>query len=367
MILSILLVPSLSRVYSKENDKQELQNKTHETKKKASSSFCGLYCLYTVIKLSGKTIDFRELVKPEYLGYRGSSIMGLKQAAEMYGLYAAPISGFSSNALINCTSPVILHVKSEGSNKYDHYELFLGIRNKKALILDPPNNPLKILSFAEIEPFWDGNGLIISSQPIDLDAVFAPDRKRFVLYASLTIIAILILKWAKRFMPPTLFDTRFKKIGLSIAQSSGLIVTALLIGIVYHFVNDTGFLTNANATASFQEAHQGNFFPKLTEREVEQLLDTDTIFIDARLSHDFEAGHIESAISVPVNSTDEERHKIMTHISKEVRIVLYCQSSGCQFAEKVAKELKNDGFTNISIYKGGWADWTTKNSKKKET
>jgi len=96
------------------------------------------------------------------------------------------------------------------------------------------------------------------------------------------------------------------------------------------------------------------------------LLDGDTVFIDARLARDFKAGHLEGAISVPVNADDEERQKATVNIAKDARIVLYCQSAGCRFAEIVAIKLMDDGFSNISIFRVGWNEWVAKNGKPKE-
>lgn len=45
--------------------------------------YCGLYCLYAAVKLEGKEIRFRDLVKPEYIGSReGSSLQKLRKAAK---------------------------------------------------------------------------------------------------------------------------------------------------------------------------------------------------------------------------------------------------------------------------------------------
>lgn len=37
-------------------------------KRRPSHPHCGLYCLYTTMKMADKEIDFRQLVKPEYIG-----------------------------------------------------------------------------------------------------------------------------------------------------------------------------------------------------------------------------------------------------------------------------------------------------------
>ena len=45
---------------------------------------------------------------------------------------------------------------------------------------------------------------------------------------------------------------------------------------------------------------------------------------------------------------------------------MYCQSAGCKYAEIVAIKLIDDGFSNISIFKGGWVEWAAKNGKKED-
>ena len=367
LIYAITILFNIGPYAADEN--QSKQSKTTDNiKKKASGPYCGLNCLYTIMKLDGREVDFEDLIKPKYIGsYYGSSLNELKEAAEDYGLCAIIASKLTSKELSQSDYFFILHVKFEvESEQYDHYELLLGTENDQARIFDPPN-PVRLVSFADLAPRWDGNGLIVSAEPIDLGAVFAPARKRFVLFATIVIAIILALHWAKRFLPKTLLNTRIRFMGLSIAQTAGFVIAAILIGMFYHFTNNAGLLANATATTSIQKAHQGNFIPKVTEKKVHKLLDTDTVFIDARYARDYEAGHLEGAISVPVDANDIERKKVTADIAKNARIVMYCQSSGCKYAEIVAIKLIDDGYSNISIYKGGWAEWKEKNGKKRET
>jgi hypothetical protein len=79
------------------------------------------------MKLAKKEIDFRKLLKPEYIGSReGSLLAELKKAAEDNGLYAQPMGKLTSRELRQCPHSVILHVKPDTmSREYSHYELFL--------------------------------------------------------------------------------------------------------------------------------------------------------------------------------------------------------------------------------------------------
>jgi rhodanese-related sulfurtransferase len=328
---------------------------------------CGLYCVYTGLELTNQEVDFRELVKPEYIGSsKGSSMAELKDAAEDHGLYVVPANRLSSRELRNSPYPIILHVKSSlETQEYDHYELFLGTETGKAKLFNPPD-PIKLVPFSKLAPRWDGNGLVVSAEPVDLDRVFGPGRKRLVLYMSVAIASIFALHLAKRRLPEAMLNSRGKLFGLSIGQGAAFAIAALLCGMVYHFANDAGLLANADATAAIQQVHAGNFIPKIGERKVHRLLDSDTVFIDARFARDYKAGHLEEAISVPVDANDVELQKATTDIAKDARIVLYCQSAACKFAEKVAIRLIEDGYSNISIFKGGWAEWTARNGRPKE-
>jgi len=367
---SVLLVCSLgilivcAAVVADENTPKP--PKSAYTKLRNSGPYCGLYCIYTVLKLVGQEADFQDLVKPEYMGSRkGSSLRELKKAVEDNGLYAIHVNKLTSRELSRSDYPIVLHVKSDVmSRAYDHFELFLGTKGDQARLFDPPY-PVRLAPFRELAPRWDGNGLVISAEPIDLGSVLAPARRQFATYATIALLITLIVRWAKRWLPLAWQKSQRQVFRLSAAQGAGFVIVALLCGVIYHVANDEGLLANTLATASIQRAHRGNFIPKTGERKVHKLLDSDTVFIDARLARDYQAGHLEGAISVPVDANDVELQKTTADISKDSRIVMYCQSSACKYAEIVAIKLITDGFSNISIFRGGWAEWTTKNGKNK--
>jgi rhodanese-related sulfurtransferase len=328
----------------------------------ASGPYCGINCIYGILKLSHKEIKFTDLLKPGYIGTRkGSSLAELRTASQDNGMYAEAVSNFSIDELSNLPNFVILHVKSTPQIKeYDHYQLFLGTKDGKAQLLDPPN-PVQLVSFGELAPLWDGTGLIVSDKPIDLNAIFWPARKRFFLYAIAAIATVLTIRLITKKLYPTIDRLPIhKSLGLSLLQGGGLTIIALLAGLLFHFFNEAGFLASANATASIQQAHLANFMPKLSTSQLRQDIPSGTVVIDARYKTDYEAGHIADAINIPVDLCDAGRAGALSKIDKNAKIVVYCQSAGCKFAETVAAKLHSDGFSNISIYKGGWQEWQSK-------
>jgi rhodanese-related sulfurtransferase len=327
--------------------------------------YCGIYSLYAVMKLSDVDVDPKELLKPEYIGsHQGSSLAELKKAAEDNGLYAVPVGKLTSRELRQSSYPVILHVKSDPEMKiYNHYELFLETKNGQARLYNPPEQ-VRLVPFYELAPRWDGTGLIVAPSPIDLGTLFAPTRMRFIIYASIAVALILVAYWGRRhWLPKTALVSRRRLFGLSIVASAGFVFSAIFCGMLCHFVNEEGFLAHTYGIASIKKAYLGTFIPKVTEKKVRKLLNTDTVFIDARFVWDFEAGHLEGAINIPANASDDERRKTMADIAKDARLVVYSQSAGCKFAEMVAIQLMSDGFSNVSIFRGGWSEWEATHDK----
>ncbi|UCE07317.1 MAG: hypothetical protein JSW07_04600, partial [bacterium] len=315
--------------------------------RKQSGPYCGLYCLYAAMKLCDKKVTFRELLKLEYIiSGQGSSLRELKRAAEDQGMYAMSVKNLTTTGLRQSHYPIILHVKpTVNGGKYDHFELFLGLKNDHARIFDPPET-VKLVPFHELAARWNGEGLIVFDRPIDTGIIFAPARKQLIIGAAIAIAIILLVHWAKRQWVLSRFMTTWcRLLTLSVAQCAGFALLALLCGIAYHLINNEGFMAHANATASIQQAHAGNFIPKISKKKTRKLLDTNTVFIDARYARDFKSGHLKGALNIPINASDDEYQMAMANITKDTRIVTYCQSASCPFAEKVSIKLMENGFT----------------------
>lgn len=323
----------------------------------AGHPHCGLYCLYSILKLEGQSIDFRYLIKPEYLGSRkGSSFEELKQASEDFGLNTVALSRLIPVDLKDITVPAILHVKSTFEQKnYDHFVLYLGEEDGKARIFDPPGQR-SLVEFASLVPKWDGNALFISSGPLSASQIASTSQKRLVLYIGIAICGIFAFHGLKRFFPTV--KTSSLQMGMSIGQAAGLVLVTTLVGLSCHYFYDGGFFANASAIEGIQKAYQGNFISKLTVSKMQKIYAKGSaVILDTRFQTDYEVGHIDSAISLPINCTDEAYAATVSELPKDKKIVLYCQSAGCKFAEKIAIRLKDDGFKNLAIFKGGWVEW----------
>ena len=91
----------------------------------------------------------------------------------------------------------------------------------------------------------------------------------------------------------------------------------------------------------------------VTKDEVAAMLRaSDVTIIDARDAESFSAGHIDGAINFGQANLPTD---------KNTKLVFYCGGTMCPAAAKAAKKAAEQGYKNIMVYSGGWADWS-KNS-----
>jgi ATP-dependent metallopeptidase hflB len=93
----------------------------------------------------------------------------------------------------------------------------------------------------------------------------------------------------------------------------------------------------------------------LEQDEAKEIMDTDknVKVLDVREKEEFEEGHIEGAISLPLSTINEETIKEIVP-SKEIKVLLYCRSGAR--SEKAARALYALGYENVFSF-GGIKDW----------
>ncbi|MFC5592042.1 ArsR/SmtB family transcription factor [Sporosarcina soli] len=79
----------------------------------------------------------------------------------------------------------------------------------------------------------------------------------------------------------------------------------------------------------------------LTKEEVyEKVKGGNIVLMDMRPTEEYEAGHIEGALSVPL----EELDLYLQQLPKDKEIIAYCRGKYCAFSAIAAQKLKNEGF-----------------------
>jgi len=343
---------------------QAEESESGQFNKKVSGSYCGLYSLYSSMKHLGRNVDFKDLLKPEYCSSsEGSSLQELQLAARDHGFDALPVKNMTTHFLKRCPYPVILHVKEDvDSSQYDHYVLYLGTEGGKALIFDAPK-PIKRVKFSNLCPRWDGIGLVVSKEPIKDSALFGVFHYPVIIILFGATALFMVIKLVCRPLCKSCEITLSKGRKLSFLKGTCnqfivILFASASVGLCFHLFADQGLLAKDSGVSAVQRACYSSFIPKIDGSEVALTVNKkEAIIIDARYPGDYEAGHVEGAINIPMSMDNDARKAALANVPFDSPIIVYCQSKGCPYANIVAKRLGINGYTNVSVYKGGWVDW----------
>jgi len=82
-----------------------------------------------------------------------------------------------------------------------------------------------------------------------------------------------------------------------------------------------------------------------------------TILIDARLPELFVRGHIPGAVSLPLSRFDESVAARLGQLRAAKLRIVYCSGPTCHDAHELALRLREQGFKDLLLYRGGIEDW----------
>ena len=94
----------------------------------------------------------------------------------------------------------------------------------------------------------------------------------------------------------------------------------------------------------------------ISESDFVEIQDSDYTLIDVRTQDEFDLGHIDSAINLDFYS-DSFQNDILS-LPKNETIVLYCRTNNR--SSKTATILKENGYREILVIRGGITEWVKK-------
>jgi rhodanese-related sulfurtransferase len=82
---------------------------------------------------------------------------------------------------------------------------------------------------------------------------------------------------------------------------------------------------------------------------------TDVYVIDVREVSEYEAGHIEGAVNIPIRTLAQNLDKVPS----DMPVIVYCASG--QRAGMATSVLRSLGYDNVRSFAAGWRGWTAAN------
>ncbi|HEY7087849.1 MAG TPA: rhodanese-like domain-containing protein [Tepidisphaeraceae bacterium] len=324
-----------------------------------SGPYCGLYSLYAAARLSGAKVPIQSLLKTEYLSSReGSTADDLLRASRSLGMYTAVMDNLDARSLRSSPYLCVLHVKSTIlAHTYDHWLLYLGVsKDGQARIFDPPE-PEQHLPFTQLVSHWDGNAILVSPSPVDITVIQRSGLRPVIGWIVFAVVVVGLAHLARRRLPARLGHSARGRIALSLVQACAVLALGSVIALAHHKLDPEESLTDPAMLLAIEHEHFDEFAAVTASQLRTMIQSGGLLVIDARYQQDYEAGHIDGALSIPVTSTREEIRSALGNRPQDAPIVIYCQSEGCPFARKVAVQIALEGYTNLMLFRGGWFEW----------
>ena len=90
------------------------------------------------------------------------------------------------------------------------------------------------------------------------------------------------------------------------------------------------------------------------------------LLVDARPNSKYVKGTIPSSLNIPDTKFDEF-YSQLDKVDKSKEAIVFCGGWKCGKSPKVAKMLKDKGFTNVKVYQAGQPDWNKKSFQEVDT
>jgi rhodanese-related sulfurtransferase len=78
----------------------------------------------------------------------------------------------------------------------------------------------------------------------------------------------------------------------------------------------------------------------------------DVVLVDVRPTEEFDAGHIEGALSIPLDQLDER----LAELPADSEVVAYCRGALCAYAHEAVRRIRAEGRAARRL-EGGWPEW----------
>jgi rhodanese-related sulfurtransferase len=79
------------------------------------------------------------------------------------------------------------------------------------------------------------------------------------------------------------------------------------------------------------------------------------VLIDARGPDEFARRHLQGAINLPASAMETHISRVHEEVLSGQLIIIYCSNTFCDAANSVCEYLRAQGYTNLRVYRPGWA------------
>jgi rhodanese-related sulfurtransferase len=147
-----------------------------------------------------------------------------------------------------------------------------------------------------------------------------------------------------------------------LARASAIVVLGAGVGLTYNALSAQGIPLSTPKSLSVSEYVTWGLHlqgMRVGPEDARRAFDNrDAVFIDARSTRAYRAGHIPGAIQMTNSDVATRGEELLKDYPRDIRIITYCSGGRCQSSLRLASLLKEEmGFTNVGAFYEGWSAW----------
>ncbi|MGE4421982.1 MAG: rhodanese-like domain-containing protein [Pseudodesulfovibrio sp.] len=141
----------------------------------------------------------------------------------------------------------------------------------------------------------------------------------------------------------------------ALVQAIGVLIFSAIVGLGINALRPDGVpLVHAEESAVKLDNSNG----EVSIKDAAMLfISQRAVFLDARSRMEFDAGHIQHALSFPVEELDFVFEELAPKLKDAETIITYCDGERCPLSHELAQNLRARGFDNVYVLKNGWTLW----------
>ncbi len=91
--------------------------------------------------------------------------------------------------------------------------------------------------------------------------------------------------------------------------------------------------------------------------EVQQVIASGGMIVDARSPELYAMGYIAGAVSLPMVEIDTELPAFLVRVAKDQTLIAYCSGFGCPDSFDLGMRLIEAGYQDVRVFEGGYPEW----------
>jgi rhodanese-related sulfurtransferase len=321
-----------------------------------SSGCCGIYAAFGAMRSLGVDVQLHTLQRPEYLGSLGSTIEQLLAVFRDNHVAGKAFQGLTAFDVANAPGPTILNVSVRAEEReFNHWVLCLGVHPGGGFrIVDWSSkyHPAETRwSEAKLLSRWNGIGIVVTRTPVN---PFEVTGMRMLVGFTVAVVGFVLI----RFFSSTPLYSAIERCGVA-WHMAFLVGLAAILSIGLHVGASSGFVWNCKYVQQVAVRFRTAKFSEIGLDDVQtSLAGGSTQFVDARLAGDFADGSLPGAVNVPVDWPDVEELVSKLGLQESKQTIVFCANPECTWSHVVGRRLESEGFSDVKVYPGGWAEYS---------